>query len=31
MDEPSENVQGCGDIFKDKVNWLLEHIWELLC
>ena len=30
MDEPSEDVLGCGDISEDKANWLLEQAGDLI-
>ena len=30
MDEPSEDVLGCGDISEDKANWVLEQAGDLI-
>jgi hypothetical protein len=30
MDEPSEDILGCGDISEDKSNWLLEQAGDLI-
>ena len=30
MDEPSEDILGCGDISEDKANWLLEQAGDLI-
>ena len=30
MDEPSEDILGCGDISEEKSNWLLEQAGDLI-